>query len=227
MNVKHHHIPLFILFVFGAWGIAHLIAFVIWVLDPLNLEFIGQYGDFFGCLNTLFSGLAMVGAVYAVLLQRQSLEDFKLENLNERRHQEELARVSKLEEICTQLSLWPIDILEAVLAARRSVKENQSYDTMHAWYLSRCRETIKTIIIIHFPQMLIEFNEIETHELAGAIKKVLDKERGADKNIEAMEQAAKDLFLKMSAFKGSLLAKFKELIDASNRATAPSLSNSL
>jgi len=33
----------------------------------------GQFGDMFGGLNTLFSGLAFFGVIYAILLQREEL----------------------------------------------------------------------------------------------------------------------------------------------------------
>ncbi len=33
----------------------------------------GQFGDAFGALNTLFSGLAFLGLIYAILLQREEL----------------------------------------------------------------------------------------------------------------------------------------------------------
>lgn len=42
----------------------------------------GQFGDMFGVVNTLFSGLAFAGVIYAILLQRQDLalqrEELKL-----------------------------------------------------------------------------------------------------------------------------------------------------
>jgi ABC-type molybdate transport system permease subunit len=33
----------------------------------------GQFGDLFGSVNALFSGLAFAGLIYAILLQRQEL----------------------------------------------------------------------------------------------------------------------------------------------------------
>lgn len=53
----------------------------LWILSALLIPFIssdwavrGQVGDMFGAVNSLFSGLALAGIVYAILLQRQELE---------------------------------------------------------------------------------------------------------------------------------------------------------
>lgn len=34
----------------------------------------GQFGDIFGAVNALFSGLAFAGLIFAILLQREDLE---------------------------------------------------------------------------------------------------------------------------------------------------------
>jgi len=38
-----------------------------------NMEKRGQFGDMFGALNTLFSGAAFLGVIYAILLQKEEL----------------------------------------------------------------------------------------------------------------------------------------------------------
>ncbi len=54
-----------------------------------------QFGDLFGGLNTLFSGLAFGGVVYAILLQRKDLE-LQREELKLTR--QELKRTAKAQE---------------------------------------------------------------------------------------------------------------------------------
>jgi hypothetical protein len=57
-------------FVVGAW-------IVFWHCMPLYIhdwEHRGQFGDQFGALNTLFSGLAFAGVIVAIFLQRRDLE---------------------------------------------------------------------------------------------------------------------------------------------------------
>ncbi len=48
-------------------------AFVLRMLVP-DLGFRGQFGDSFGALNALFSGLAFGGVIYAIVLQRRELQ---------------------------------------------------------------------------------------------------------------------------------------------------------
>ena len=55
----------------------------------------GQFGDLFGGLNTLFSGLAFGGVIYAILLQRKDLE-LQREELKLTR--EELKRTAEAQE---------------------------------------------------------------------------------------------------------------------------------
>jgi hypothetical protein len=55
-------------------------AFILWLSAPFVALYVfqswaerGQFGDLFGSVNALFSGLAFAGLIYAILLQRQEL----------------------------------------------------------------------------------------------------------------------------------------------------------
>jgi uncharacterized LabA/DUF88 family protein len=55
--------------------------FIIWVVIQLGILFVfkdwttrGTFGDSFGAVNSLFSGLAFGGLIYTILLQRKELE---------------------------------------------------------------------------------------------------------------------------------------------------------
>lgn len=72
--------------------------FVLWLATPLVVSWwykppteAGAFGDLFGSVNALFSGLAFVGLVYAILLQRRELELQRLE-LQATREEMKLAR---------------------------------------------------------------------------------------------------------------------------------------
>ncbi len=54
----------------GAWGGLALAAY--WALPDWQTR--GQFGDVFGAVNALFSGLAFAGVIFAILLQREDLE---------------------------------------------------------------------------------------------------------------------------------------------------------
>lgn len=70
----------------------------LWALSPFILhkmygpsENAGTYGDSFGAINALFSGLAFLGVIVAIILQRQELIEQRLEIRNSRIAQEESA----------------------------------------------------------------------------------------------------------------------------------------
>ena len=79
--------------VFGglfAWG---ALGFILVCCDPLH-ERAGQFGDFFGPLNVLFSSVAAGGAVYAVYLQTMELKEA-------RKDRDDEVRFRKVEEAMT------------------------------------------------------------------------------------------------------------------------------
>ena len=53
------------------WGGVTFCVFPKWVGD---VEVRGQWGDSFGMINALFSGLALAGVIWAILLQKEELE---------------------------------------------------------------------------------------------------------------------------------------------------------
>lgn len=55
----------------------------------------GTFGDMFGAVNTCFSGLALAGIIYAMILQR---EELALQRCDTRRNTEELRRAAEAEE---------------------------------------------------------------------------------------------------------------------------------
>ena len=57
--------------VFVIWVIIFAIGLVNLRIDPARA---GQFGDLFGCVNALFTGLALAGVAYAVVLQHQELD---------------------------------------------------------------------------------------------------------------------------------------------------------
>lgn len=84
-----------ILFVVILWSLT-------WLFSFLETETRGTLGDMFGTLNALFSGLAFVGVVYAILLQREQLrlqrDDNELTRKELLGQKEELGASNKLRE---------------------------------------------------------------------------------------------------------------------------------
>jgi len=59
--------------------------------QPDNLETVGVFGDSFGAINVLFSGFALVGAVFAIMLQMRELS-LQREELQLQRKEMKLTR---------------------------------------------------------------------------------------------------------------------------------------
>ena len=73
-----------------------------------SLETRGQFGDSFGGLNALFSGLAFAGVIYAVLLQRRELqlqrEELRLTREELRRGAEAQAQQAEMQRSAAMIS---------------------------------------------------------------------------------------------------------------------------
>jgi hypothetical protein len=65
INIKWFRPIPTILLVIAIWGISGLLLY--------NSENRGTFGDMFGAVNALFSGLAFAGVIFAILLQKQEL----------------------------------------------------------------------------------------------------------------------------------------------------------
>lgn len=72
-----------------------LITLIILYLTLPNWENRGQFGDMFGAVNALFSGLALAGVILAIVLQKNELE-LQREELKLTR--DELERAAKAQE---------------------------------------------------------------------------------------------------------------------------------
>ncbi len=79
----------------------------------------GQFGDLFGSVNALFSGLAFVGLIYAILLQRQELS---LQRAELRLQREEMAasRAELAAQVAVQKSLLRATIGQIRVAAEQA-----------------------------------------------------------------------------------------------------------
>jgi hypothetical protein len=84
----------------AAIGFSVLCVFAVWALFALGPQYMdfpvdqrGQWGDTFGGLTAIFSGLAMLGAAYAVLLQNRQLEATRRELRNDARAREKTDRL--------------------------------------------------------------------------------------------------------------------------------------
>lgn len=70
-------VPMFLLVIL-LWGLNLLFLFS---LDPDDR---GTYGDMFGAVNSLFTGLAFAGLLYSTRLQRKQMEQLEMESADRR-----------------------------------------------------------------------------------------------------------------------------------------------
>lgn len=64
----------FILIATGITGIFAIWAGSVWAINTwINASYRGTFGDMFGAVNALFSGLAFAGLIYTIAVQRQEL----------------------------------------------------------------------------------------------------------------------------------------------------------
>lgn len=101
-----------ILLVFGGWGFtlyAGLQYFDTWAKR-------GQFGDLFGSVNALFSGLAFAGLIIAVFLQRQELA-LQREELKLQREEMGLAREQLTAQAAAQMALFRATVAQIKASA--------------------------------------------------------------------------------------------------------------
>lgn len=106
----------------------------LWVISFLSIYFgfnnwseRGAFGDLFGSINALFSGLAFAGLIVAILLQRQELQ-LQREELQETR--QELARTADAQENNLQLSTKYHE--ENLRQSIQSHTHNTRFDTLNS-----------------------------------------------------------------------------------------------
>ena len=103
-----------------------------------NWEHRGQFGDLFGSVNALFSGLAFAGLIYTIFLQRKELslqrDELKLQREEMAKSREELAEQAdilkaqfnssiahlKISAIQTRIEAIKIESLQRAASARTS-----------------------------------------------------------------------------------------------------------
>ena len=79
----------------------------------------GQFGDLFGSVNALFSGLAFAGLIYAILLQRQELSLQRAE-LKLQREEMAASRAELAAQVAVQKSLVLATIGQIRIAASQA-----------------------------------------------------------------------------------------------------------
>jgi hypothetical protein len=116
-----------------------------------NLQESGQFGDSFGVVTSTFSGLALAGAIYALVLQRRELSDQRVSQIESRRDQRRMAELqaqmaaaqTKTAELQSQMATAQTRLADLMLRTAqlnacgiminhdRRISENLEIDPLH------------------------------------------------------------------------------------------------
>lgn len=81
---------------------AAVLLYLTWPIESYSIDKSGVFGDSFGLLTSLFSGLAFAGIIITILLQREELkhqrEELKLQREEIAENRKELARTASAQE---------------------------------------------------------------------------------------------------------------------------------
>jgi len=113
----------------GRIVVALLTVMGLWLLTPLLVRVFfddlverGQFGDLFGSVRALFSGLAFVGLVFAILLQSQELS-LQREELRLQRAEMKASRKQLAAQAQAQVALFHATVGQLRIAADQSLIE--------------------------------------------------------------------------------------------------------
>lgn len=77
------------------------VVYIVWPVNELSIANAGTFGDSFGLLTALFSGLAFAGVIITILLQRDEL---RLQRQEMKENRKEFSKSANAQERSAQLS---------------------------------------------------------------------------------------------------------------------------
>lgn len=124
----------------------------------------GQFGDAFGTVNALFSGLALLGVVYAILLQREDIEIQRLDLKASVEAQQQAA--------IAQTSQARIAALSAALAAKKEISESLAEAAKHGSGVTKIKDRPIELadIVEAIKKEMLDINGLIDAELKKTVK---------------------------------------------------------
>lgn len=205
------------------------------------LDKAGTFGDQFGAVNALFSGLAFAGLIYTILQQKQSLEkqnnsiQQQAESLEEQRKSIELQREdlqNQQEELRLNRQELELTREEMKNQTAEFEKQNESlkiqrFENTFFNMMSLLQEIVNSLSVSYteinknqFVSASIDFNEITVREVKGReVFKFLFNDHGVVIGVETMtglhEMSSKGMrgVLKESKWEGYLGSEYPEYFD--------------
>lgn len=134
------------LFIVGSWLLFGAICLSFALLD--KLEKVGQFGDFFGSLNTLFSGAALAGVIVSLMMQRKELHLQRREMQLTRKEMQDQRKV--------------MDEQKTALQKQQKVWEKQNFDSLF-FALFNTHNSIKESLTIKGTQENIDSKATQSY----------------------------------------------------------------
>lgn len=141
------------------WGFAAGVGAMVLCCKPADMAALGQWGDMFGILNSLFSALAFGGTLFAIHLQNTQIEENAQQIRDQKTHQEELMRRQKLEEFAAALA----EVIDEITGVEIEVDKGQR--NTHADRLAMCVRIVTPIrkasllAALYFPSIRTAFTD--------------------------------------------------------------------
>jgi len=113
---------------------------------------VGEFGDMFGAINSLFSGLAFAGVIYAIILQK---EELRLQRKELEMTRKELSRTAEAQEKSEEVLSAQADSLRltaklnglsALLSHHDAAANSSSHNVMSANEANRVAKEINSLI---------------------------------------------------------------------------------
>jgi len=142
-NVKGRTWLWFLLFpaIFLVWWL-----FELWIVQRWPTWVLrGQFGDSFGAINALFSGLALAGIILAIFLQKQELE---LQRKELELTRQELARTAKAQEQSREAlrtQAYTLNLSAQVSVYTALLEDHRSPVTGTAEHMSQLKSLLKQL----------------------------------------------------------------------------------
>lgn len=181
--------------------VAIVFVFATWLLNLkllINVSDRGVYGDMFGAANSIFSGLAFAGVVYAIFLQRHEVEIAK----------EEIRRTKKILETQQELSK------EQSVAQKVQVFEGTFFN------LLRVFTDVRSAIDLRNAQGIITASGADVFKVfLKRVEKITTKNEGSKDPIQAFDSLYIQLNSELGHYFRTLynLVKFVDQSDVSDK----------
>lgn len=120
-----------------------VVLYATWPVSTFSVEKAGAFGDSFGLLTSLFSGLAFSGIIITILLQREELrqqrEELRLQREEIARNREELARTAAAQErseewFAYQARMMSLSALASVIEIKMRIGEGHDRVLVNSIY---------------------------------------------------------------------------------------------